>query len=276
MGQRIEELSFLYGTNANYIEELYARYKMDPEMVDEAWREVFEDLGDDEASINGELEPSRAARRIQDLDNEPEGYGFPPNGGNGHAQQAYGGNGGGAAPAQAPMWAPAPGSRESVAEFALARDSIRILMMIRAYRVRGHLAANLDPLGIEGGRHHPELDPKTYGFTEEDYGREFFVDGVLGFQRATLQQILDAARKTYCGSIGVELMHIQDPDEKSWIQERIERIRNQPEFTVMGKKMILNRLIETEGFEKFLDKKFTGTKRFGLDGGESLVPAMEQ
>ncbi|MBT5433440.1 MAG: 2-oxoglutarate dehydrogenase E1 component [Rhodospirillaceae bacterium] len=275
MGQRIEELSFLYGTNANYIEELYARYKMDPEMVDEAWREVFEDLGDDEASINGELEPSRAARRIQDLDNEPEGYGFPPNGGNGHAQQAYGGSGGGAAPAQAPMWAPAPGSRESVAEFALARDSIRILMMIRAYRVRGHLAANLDPLGIEGGRHHPELDPKTYGFTEEDYGREFFVDGVLGFQRATLQQILDAARKTYCGSIGVEFMHIQSPAEKYWIQRKFEGTRSDAELGPEEKKRVLSEIFRSEGFERFLSIKYPGSKRFSLEGAEGTIAAME-
>ena len=273
MGQRIDELSFLYGTNANYIEELYARYRSDPDEVDEAWREVFDELADDEASILGELEPSRAARRIQNLDDEPEGYGFPPNGGNGHAQPSNGGNG--AVMTQAPAWAPEPVSRASVAEFALARDSIRLLMMIRAYRVRGHLAANLDPLGIEGSRHHPELDPKSYGFTEEDYGRDFFVDGVLGFQRATLKQILDAARKTYCGTIGVEFMHIQSPEEKSWIQRKFEGTRSDAELGPEEKKRVLSEIFRSEGFERFLSIKWPGSKRFSLEGGESTIAAME-
>ncbi|MBC6439040.1 MAG: 2-oxoglutarate dehydrogenase E1 component [Rhodospirillales bacterium] len=266
MAQRIDELSCLYGTNANYIEGLYARYKTDPGTVDESWREVFDDLAADDASILAELEPGRAAQRVQNLDDEPEGFGFLPDGGHGGAPATV---------MQAPAWAPAPGSRESVAEFALARDSIRILMMIRAYRVRGHLAANLDPLGIEGSRHHPELDPKSYGFTEEDYGREFFVDGVLGFQRATLQQILDAARKTYCGTIGVEFMHIQSPQEKSWIQRKFEGTRSDAELGPEEKKRVLSEIYRSEGFERFLSIKYPGSKRFSLEGGESTIAAME-
>jgi 2-oxoglutarate dehydrogenase E1 component len=274
MGQRIDELSFLNGTNANYIAELYARYREDADDVDKEWREVFDDLNDDAASILAELEPARAARRVQDFEDEPEGFGFPPRNGNGsgRSQHGYDGNGG---THSAPDWAPAPGHRDSVAEYAVARDSIRILMMIRAYRVRGHLAANLDPLGIEGSRHHPELDPKSYGFTDADYGREFFVDGVLGFQRATLQRILDAVRKTYCGSIGVEFMHIQSPSEKSWIQRKFEGTRSDAELGPEEKKRVLSEIFRSEGFEKFLSIKYPGSKRFSLEGGESTIAAME-
>jgi 2-oxoglutarate dehydrogenase E1 component len=274
MGQRIEELSFLNGTNANYIAELYARYRADADDVDKEWREVFDDLNDDAASILAELEPARAARRVQDYEDEPEGFGSPPRSGNGNgrSQHGYDGNG---TNRSAPDWAPVPGHRDSVAEYAVARDSIRILMMIRAYRVRGHLAANLDPLGIEGSRHHPELDPKSYGFTDADFGREFFVDGVLGFQRATLQQILDAVRKTYCGTIGVEFMHIQSPVEKSWIQRKFEGTRSDAELGPEEKKRVLSEIFRSEGFEKFLSIKYPGSKRFSLEGGESTIAAME-
>ena len=273
MGQRIDELSFLYGTNGNYIEELYARYRAEPNAVAPEWRQVFDDLDDDERSILAELEPARAARRVQELDDEPEGYGGTP------PASSRGGNGHDGPPAierrRVPDWAPVPGSRDAVAEYAVARDSIRILMMIRAYRVRGHLAANLDTLGIEGSRHHPELDPKSYGFTEEDFDREFFVDGVLGFQRATLRQILDAARRTYCGTIGVEFMHIQSPEEKSWIQRKFEGTRSDAELGPEEKKRVLSEIYRSEGFEKFLSIKYPGSKRFSLEGAESTIAAME-
>jgi len=149
-------------------------------------------------------------------------------------------------------------------------------MLIRVYRVRGHLMAKFDPLGLEGKKYHPELDPKTYGFTEDDMDRPIFLDNVLGLETATLRQIVDILRVTYCGSIGVEFMHIQHPDEKAWIQNRIEGIRNQTQFTAKSRRTILDRLIEAEEFEKFLHVKFTGTKRFGLDGGETTIPALEQ
>ncbi len=151
-------------------------------------------------------------------------------------------------------------------------DSIRALMMIRPYRVRGHLAANLDPLGIEKRAEHPELDPKTYGFTEDDYNKLIYLDNVLGFERATLSAILERVRKTYCGTIGVEFMHIQDPSKKAWIQERIEN-SVKPK---MDPKKILTQLTQAESFEKFLNTKFPGAKRFGLEGGESLISALEQ
>jgi 2-oxoglutarate dehydrogenase E1 component len=149
-------------------------------------------------------------------------------------------------------------------------------MMIRAYRMRGHLHANLDPLGIEARKDHEELHPSTYGFTESDWDRPIFLDKVLGLEFATIREMLDILRRTYCSTIGYEFMHITDPAEKAWIQERIEGPDKEITFTKEGKRAILQKLVEAEGFEKFLDVKFTGTKRFGLDGGESLIPALEQ
>jgi 2-oxoglutarate dehydrogenase E1 component len=156
------------------------------------------------------------------------------------------------------------------------RDSVRALMMIRAYRMRGHLHANLDPLGIEAKRDHEELHPSSYGFTDADWDRKIFIDNVLGMEFATLREMLDVLQRTYCSTIGYEFMHITDPTEKGWLQERIEGQNKEITFTKEGKRAILQKLVEAEGFEKFLDVKYTGTKRFGLDGGEALIPALEQ
>ncbi len=159
---------------------------------------------------------------------------------------------------------------------AAARDSVRALMMIRAYRMRGHLHANLDPLGLEPGKDHEELHPSSYGFAEADWDRKIFIDHVLGLEFATIREMMAVLRRTYCDSIGYEFMHISTPEEKSWLQERIEGENKEITFTREGKRAILNKLVEAEGFEKYLDVKFTGTKRFGLDGGEALIPALEQ
>jgi 2-oxoglutarate dehydrogenase E1 component len=143
--------------------------------------------------------------------------------------------------------------------------------------MRGHLRANLDPLGLaitQGDA--SELDPARYGFAEPDYDRPIFLDYVLGLETATLREILSILRRTYCGPIGVQYMHITDPTEKAWLQRRIEGRDKEITFTPEGKIAILKKLIETEGFERFLHKRFPGTKRFGLDGGESTVPALEQ
>jgi 2-oxoglutarate dehydrogenase E1 component len=157
-----------------------------------------------------------------------------------------------------------------------ARDSVHALMMIRAYRMRGHLHAKLDPLGIEKRDNDQELHPSSYGFTEADWDRKIFIDKVLGLEFATIREMLAILTRTYCDTIGYEFMHISDPAEKAWLQERIEGPDKEITFTREGKRAILNKLVEAEGFEKFLDVKFTGTKRFGLDGGESLIPALEQ
>jgi 2-oxoglutarate dehydrogenase E1 component len=155
-------------------------------------------------------------------------------------------------------------------------DSVRALMMIRAYRMRGHLAADLDPLRLRKVDAQPELDPASYGFGPEDYDRPIFIDNVLGMERATIRQMLEILKRTYCSTLGVEFMHISDPQQKAWIQARIEGPHKTISFSQQGKRAILNKLIEAEGFEHFLNIKYTGTKRFGIDGGESMIPALEQ
>ena len=259
----MDPTQFLFSGNQVYVAELYERYLDDPHSVDQRWQEFFAELADDATELSAEIRgaswaPSHASilgqGSLETLSEQMTAGQQPASAQNQYAQPMTNGR--------------------QVREATL--DSIRALMLIRAYRVRGHLRAKLDPLGLQEQSENPELDPLSYGFQDKDLDRPIFINYVLGLEQATLRDIMRVLEKTYCGSIGVEFMHIQDPDEKSWIQERIERIRNQPDFTTMGKKAILNRLVETEGFEKFLDKKFTGTKRFGLDGGESLVPAMEQ
>ena len=155
-------------------------------------------------------------------------------------------------------------------------DSVRALMMIRAFRMRGHLAAELDPLRLKEPMQHPELDPASYGFMEADLDRPIFLDNVLGLEKGSIRQVIEILRRTYCSTIGVEFMHISDPAQKAWVQERIEGPDKEITFTPQGKKAILNKLIESEGFESFLNVKYVGTKRFGLDGGESMIPALEQ
>ena len=152
----------------------------------------------------------------------------------GRAQgRVIGADGGGDVP---PPTATLDGAGDAEAIRAATLDSIKAIMLIRAYRIRGHLQASLDPLDLVEKTYHPELDPETYGFTDADLDRPIFINHVLGLEIATLRQILEVVRETYCGSIGVEFMHIQDPDEKLWIQERIEGIRNHTEFTDLGKK----------------------------------------
>jgi 2-oxoglutarate dehydrogenase E1 component len=251
------QASFLFGSNSAFIAELYAQYLENPTTVDQSWRTFFDDLKDDAGNMLADLKgPSWSKRhpRIIETGTAPKTNG------------AAAANGAGKA-------APAAPTGDARAE---AHDSIRAITLIRNYRIRGHFLANLDPLNLQPAHYHPELDPKSYGFTEADWDRPIFIDNMLGFETATLRQIMDRVRATYCGSIGVEYMHIQDPEQKAWIQERIETIENQTEFTTKGKRAILERLTAAENFERFLDKRFTGTKRFGLEGGETQVPALEQ
>ncbi len=245
MVSRIE--SVLSGANAPYIAELYKRYVKEPSSVDESWVSFFAELGDESEIVLGELRGASWAPPPADIPVDGDGA---------------------AATSAAPVIA--TDSRQATL------DSVRALMLIRIYRVRGHLIAKFDPLGLEGKKYHPELDPKTWGFTDADMDRPIFINNMLGLETATLREILEILTETYCGSIGVEFMHIQDPEEKAWIQQRIESIRNQTQFTLKGKQAILERLVEAEGFEQFLHVKYTGTKRFGLDGGEATIPALEQ
>ncbi len=255
MAHNVENSSFLSGSNAGFIEELYLRYQNDPASVDSSWQQYFQTLGDDAETIIAETNgaPWTPTNGIS-LEDE---YGIL-------GDAAY----------RAIETAEKKGLPQQDVR-AAAIDTIRALMLIRSYRVRGHLKANLDPLGLEIPKEHPELDPRTYGFDENDWDRQIFIDNVLGLETASIREILDIVKRTYCSTIGVEFMHIQEPDQKGWIQERIEGRHKEVTFTAEGKVAILRKLIETEGFEHFLNVKYTGTKRFGLDGGEALVPAME-
>jgi len=256
-----EHSSFLFGTNSAFIEQLYRRYLQQPASVDPSWREFFAQLGDDPLEVEGELRG--ASWTPQERSDRPaDPFGLVDDG---IAATTA------AATAQA---AGQPGvSAATVRQATL--DSLRALMLIRAYRVRGHLEAALDPLGLTKIQEHPELDPRTYGFSEADFDRPIFINYVLGLETATLRQIMEILRRTYCASIGVEFMHIMGPAEKAWIQERIEGRAKEASFPATEKRAILRRLTEAEGFERFLNTKYIGTKRFGLDGAEAVMPMLE-
>jgi 2-oxoglutarate dehydrogenase E1 component len=264
------QTSFLYGGNAHYIEDMYARFQDDPGSVPAEWQAFFADLKDDPEQIR-----KSAAGASWKQANWPVQA-------NGELVSALDGNWGAVEKAVSDkLKGKAKQAGQSldpaVAEQA-TRDSVRAIMMIRAFRMRGHLHANLDPLGLaqQPDDDYNELSPEAYGFTEADYDRPIFIDHVLGLEYATIREMLDILKRTYCSTLGVEFMHISNPEEKSWIQERIEGPDKGVDFTEMGKKAILQKLIEAEGFEQFIDVKYKGTKRFGLDGGESLIPALEQ
>jgi 2-oxoglutarate dehydrogenase E1 component len=247
----------------------------DPDSVDESWRAFFKELGDDKAQVLSEAAHTAHGTARVPLPEGSELLGALPPDGAAAEDRAMG------VPArmaelEQKLEARTPEGASPGEVRAATIDSVRALMMIRAYRIRGHLKAKLDPLDLENGKSHPELMPETYGFTEADMDRPIFIDNVLGLETATLRQMLDILNRTYCSTIGVEFMHITDPEQKLWIQERIEGPDKEVSFTPEGKKAILSKLIESEGFEKFLGVKYTGTKRFGLDGAEALIPAMEQ
>ncbi len=261
--------SFLYGGNARYLEDLEARFEADPKALDAEWRAFFEALKEDRAAVEKAAHGPSWQRTDWPL--LPRDDIAAALGADGWAEVDR------TVADKIHARAQKAGVELSAPEVQQAtRDSIRALMLIRAYRARGHFHANLDPLGLEPQRDEQDLDPASYGFTEADQDRPIFLDRVLGLEFGTLREILAIVRRTYCQTLGVEFMHISDPAQKAWIQERIEGPDKEITFTRAGKRAILNKLIEAEGFEKFCDLKFTGTKRFGLDGGESMIPALEQ
>ena len=262
--------SFLQGTNATYIDDLYARYEQDPASVDPDWQEFFKSLKDTPADVQKNADGPSWGRDNWPLAPRDE-LTSALDGNWATVEKAVG------AKIVAKAQAQAKGADISAADVHQAtRDSVRALMLIRAYRMRGHFHAKLDPLGIEAPRDREELDPRSYGFAEADFDRKIFLDHVLGLEYGTLKEIVAICERTYCQTLGVEFMHISNAAQKSWIQERIEGPDKEISFTPEGRRAILRKLIEAEGFEKFCDLKFTGTKRFGLDGGESLIPALEQ
>jgi len=246
-----KKTSFLAGMNSEFINEFYADYISDPKSLPEGWKNFFDGLSEDEKLVFDDLKgpswsPGKKNIKFKKKSEDKKDF------------------------------------KEKNAEVDLksikqaSKDSVRAIMLIRAYRIRGHLIANLDPLSIQKKEEHPELRPETYGFKKSDFTRKIFLDGVLGLQYADLNQILDILKRTYSSTIGYEFMHMGDPEEKAWIRDRIEGPEKNIIFTENGKKAILNKIIHAEGFEKYLHVKFVGTKRFGLDGGEALIPALEQ
>ncbi|RUM96226.1 2-oxoglutarate dehydrogenase E1 component [Pseudaminobacter arsenicus] len=261
--------SFLYGGNADYIEALYAAYQEDPSSVDQQWQDFFASLKDDAGDVRKNAEGASWKK---------PGW---PLVANGELVSALDGNWGLVEKhieTKVKDRASAKGVALTEADVHQAtRDSVHAIMMIRAYRMRGHLHANLDPLGIAKPlEDYNELSPENYGFTAADYDRPIFLDNVLGLEFGSIRQMLEILKRTYCSTLGVEFMHISDPEEKAWIQARIEGPDKGIAFTAEGKVAILQKLVEAEGFEQFIDVKYKGTKRFGLDGGESLIPALEQ
>ena len=240
--------SFLNSSNAPYVAELYFKYKDNPDSVDNDWRIFFSNLNEDDYSIlkdfGGPDWKQRPSSVIDDISFDKKIRSIPKIDFNNFKTSTL--------------------------------DSIRALRLIRAFRINGHLIADLDPLKILEREYPPELDYKSYGFTDSDLDREIFVDGSLGLDRGKLKDIIRILKETYCASIGVEFLHIQQADQKQWVQERIEEVRNKTNFTTEGKKAIYKRIVESELFEQFLDKKFLGTKRYGIEGGESMIPGIEQ
>src|SRR5262245_51569027 len=246
------DTAFLYGANAAWIEQLHAQYVEDPSSVPESWQDFFRQIADTAEQA------TKAARGPE----WREPLKFP----NGELVSALDGNWQ-TQTAKEPKKAPAVGPALAPQDLhQQVQDAIRALMMIRAYRIRGHLAAHLDPLGILKREEQPELDPKTYGFQAKDMDRKIYIDNVMGLDFATPRQMIDILKRTYCGTFAVEFMHISDPEEKSWIQQRIEGKDKEISFTPQGKRAILKKLVEAEAFERFLHKRYPGTKRFGLDG----------
>tara|TARA_R110002073_G_scaffold19336_13_gene70750 strand:- start:1621 stop:4602 length:2982 start_codon:yes stop_codon:yes gene_type:complete len=262
--QSFLDTAFLYGGNAGFIEEMAAAHARNPNAVPQEWRDFFADM-----DVDGTLAQKAASGPSW------KRPGWPPTA-NTDLTSALGAIDGAAAPDLLEKVADHMPDASAEDVRAATQDSIRAIMMIRAYRMRGHLAADLDPLNLTSFGEQPELQPETYGFGSDDMDREIFIDGYLGLQTATPRQMLKILKRTYCGTVGVEFMHISNPQEKAWLQERFEGPEKGVNFSAEGKIAILRKLIETEAFERFLHKRYPGAKRFGIDGGEAMVPALEQ
>ncbi len=240
--------TFLNSANAPYVAELYSKFRNDPESVDTTWKDFFNNLNEDDYSVLKDFGGPEWKKRPSSIIDKN------------YITKVIKSN-----------------ANYNSEEFRISTlDSIRALRLIRAFRINGHLIADLDPLGISKREYPQELDYKSYGFNESDLEKEIFIDGSLGLEKGKLKNIIKILKETYSASIGVEFLHIQQADQKQWVQERIEEVRNKTNFTNEGKKAIYKRLVESELFEQFLDKKFLGTKRYGIEGGEAMIPGIEQ
>jgi len=252
-----KKTSFLNKSNSAFIEQMYLKFINKDSDLPESWRNYFLDTGDEidlaVKEINGPTwSPQKKKIDINEIqkniDNEEQKLSIEKK--DNHI--------------------------DKIDIKKANRDSIRAVSLIRSYRQRGHLISKVDPLEIRESEYLDELHPDSYGFNKEDYQKRIYLDGITNKDYSNIKEILSFLRKTYCGSIGYEYMHISNPTERKWIRDRVEKDENALQFTKNGKNAILNKLIQAEGFEKFLNTKFVGTKRFGLDGAESLIPALEQ
>jgi len=247
-----QKTSFLNKSNSAFIEQMYLKFiNKDPQLPD-SWKKYFLDIGEDLEIIAKEINgPSWGYKNkkidLNDIQSNAETYDL-------NESQDF----------------------NNVDLLKLNSNSIRAVSLIRSYRQRGHLIATLDPLGIRETDYLDELHPENYGFKKEDYNKKIYLDGIINRDFSSIKEILSFLRKIYCGNIGYEYMHISNPTERKWLRDRVEKDENAINFTKNGKEAILNKLIQAEGFEKFLHTKYVATKRFGLDGGESLIPALEQ
>ncbi len=267
----MDALSFLSAANPDYVADLFAKYKNNPASVDDSWVALFQGLEADAPQMASALKGASwkpAQEKLMavmgTVANADDG--LPTFVKKDDKKQKSAPEAGGKSSA------PAAGADVS----AQVKDSLRTFLLIRSYQVRGHLMADLDPLGIKERGYHPELDPATYGFTDADRDRVIVLGGMLGRDSATLRDIVKILQETYCGTVGVEFMHIQDPAQKKWLIDRFENNRNKTAFSKDEKRHFLKRLTAAEGFETFLQMKYTGTKRFGVEGGESVIPALEE
>ena len=240
-----EKTAFLSKSNSAFIEEMYMKFVNNDPSLPNSWRKYFDEIGEELNVIVDEINgpswsPSKkfSVNKVQKQIND----------------------------------------NKELSELEIVKsnaNSIKAVSMIRSYRQRGHLIAKLDPLELLKTDYLEELHPESYGFKKEDYKKKIFLDGVTNKQHSNIKEILKFLREKYCGSIGYEYMHISNPFERKWFRDRVEK-KDDFKFTQNGKEAILNKLIQAEGFEKYLHTKYVGTKRFGLDGGESLIPALEQ
>jgi len=252
-----KKTSFLSKSNSAFIEQMYLKFINKDSDLPESWRNYFLDIGEEIDLVAKEINGptwSREKKKIdldeiqKNIDNEEQKLSV-------EKQNNY------------------IDKTDFIKE---NRDSIRAVSLIRSYRQRGHLISKVDPLEIRESEYLDELHPSSYGFNKADYQKRIYLDGITNKKYSNISEILSFLKKTYCGSIGYEYMHISNPTERKWIRDRVEKDENALQFTKNGKNAILNKLIQAEGFEKFLNTKFVGTKRFGLDGAESLIPALEQ
>ena len=241
-----KKTGFLNKSNSEFIEQMYLQYINQDPNLPTSWKNYFEEIGEEVDTIVNEINgPSWSPKKdkislknVQEISKE--------------------------------------NSQLNKLDIVKSNaNSIKAVAMIRSYRQRGHLIAKLDPLGMMKSEYLDELHPESYGFEKNDYDKKIFLDGIINEQYSSIREILKFLKDKYCGSIGFEYMHISNPTERKWFRDRVEKT-DDFKFTQNGKEAILNKLIQAEGFEKFLHTKYVGTKRFGLDGGESLIPALEQ